>query len=248
MLIEFSRHDAELLAAACTGASTDANRPILEAINLEWSVGTEHGTPERVRDDEGVVVTDEDGNPVYGPAPVGLKIEAVCTDSYVLTCRTFVWSDGTGFALEDGDTDTEGNFLVPAKLLRQAILDVIKHVGNHGPADLQTVILAFDDQHVEVSNMTGSFHQRIRFVEGNFPNWRNLLPDADTEADLEFVGLNASYIAKIAKAMDAKVMTKSYNYPIRLAVQTALKPIIYRQPGVNGSDSEFFALQMPVRL
>ncbi|MFP5308834.1 MAG: DNA polymerase III subunit beta [Actinomycetes bacterium] len=98
------------------------------------------------------------------PVLTGVKLEAsdgqltaAATDSYRLAVRSLPW-----------DTAVTGEALVPARALQE----VAKASGEAGG----TITLALEEG--QVSFLLGSRRLTTRLIEGTFPNYRQLLPDA----------------------------------------------------------------------
>lgn len=106
------------------------------------------------------------------PVLTGVQLEATAetltaaaTDSYRLAVRTVAWEDGV-----------DGQALVPARALQEAAKAATEAGGS------VTIVL----EEGQVSFLFGDRRLTTRLIEGSFPNYRQLLPDAaDTTATVD---------------------------------------------------------------
>lgn len=160
-----------------------------------------------------------------------LKLTA--TDSFVLgTFTTHTPVDAVKLIIEAKPLDAIGKALSKLK-----------------PAGYQDTALrvsfTFDSDSLTVS--ADEWTLKARIIQGEFPNYRQLMPTGDSTAD-SWPALNTTYLAlfgKLLLARPAPKRGKSAYFGLRFECFGELKPVRFTG---KSDDCEFVGLLMPVRV
>lgn len=172
-----------------------------------------------------------------------LLVTFVATDSYLLATRTLRFVKGTFEAEPD-----EGTALVPAKRFTDALKSAVKHgppaVGPKA-TELQDTLVEITEAGVNVASVNGDYFEGIRLVEGDYPNWRQLIP----ERGEHLVALSPHNLWKATRIVSQPVSSQDAK-PMRVYINTndPLKPVIFEVIDEAAGAGELTVLVMPVRL
>ena len=216
VLFRLSQDQAKAVSWLNEAASSDQARPTIASIQMEWTIEAEDG---------------EDGE---------LVVTFVATDSYLLATRALRFPAGTFEAEPD-----EGSALVPAKRFTDALKSAVKHGPKAvGPkaTEMQDTLVEITDAGVNVAAVSGEYFEGIRLVEGDFPNWRQLLP----ERGEYLTALAPHNVWKATRIVTQPVSSKGAK-PMRVYITDPRKPVIFET--IDTSDvGDLTVLVMPVRL
>lgn len=217
-------------------ASKDDMRPVIEAIQLEWSVKKE-------------VVT----------------LEVIATDSYMMAVRKFTFEQH-----ETTPKQVEGTALISGKALAKVLKDAVALAKSTTKArevpDEREVVLTLESgssmASISASNGMGA-EWTLDYVEGKYPNWRQLVPKQmhfnipEDSGMVEWPALNPFLLARACKIhrQPMGVLERvGGRQPFQLGLSSldnaAHKPIILQEvtSTVSKSDyGELTILVMPVR-
>jgi len=235
MLFELTAEQADMFAACTKAGSSDSARPILTGLQVEWEVEQQ---PWKEASDDG---------PEIAPTTL-LKLTLAATDSYMLATRTFELTEG--YALEDDDDPKKGgSYLVEGKALVTAIASARKATARTVPDEMRNIVFAFDNDGLQVTDRQATVSQTVRYIEGTYPNWRQLIPEPGADADLgNTAAFNPAYVKKLFDSIAPKATAvNGTNIPVRMEVHGALKPAIFVH-SKQDTNSEWRGLLMPVRV
>lgn len=151
----------------------------------------------------------------------GNRAEVVATDSYRMVVASSEHKDN-----ESGEVTIDVSSL---KLKRNELL-VIEHCESNEFYANVTVL--------------GGAKTEVKVVQGNYPNYRQLMPDAGTEATpTTHISLSVKYVTELGKAMTSWSTGKAPG--LNFELQGPMKPIIAT---AKDGDRRFFGLVMPVRV
>ncbi len=170
-----------------------------------------------------------------------LVVTFVATDSYLLATRALRFAAGTFEAEPD-----EGSALVPAKRFTDALKSAVKHGPKSvGPkaTEMQDTLVQISEDGVNVAAVSGDYFEGIRLVEGDFPNWRQLLP----ERGEHLTALSPHNVWKATRIVSQPVSDKGAK-PMRVYITDPLKPVIFETIDSSGTVGDLTVLVMPVRL
>lgn len=170
-----------------------------------------------------------------------LVVTFVATDSYLLATRALRFAAGTFEAEPD-----EGSALVPAKRFTDALKSAVKHGPKSvGPkaTEMQDTLVEITDAGVNVASVSGEYFEGIRLVEGDFPNWRQLLP----ERGEHLTALAPHNLWKATRIATQPVSSQDAK-PMRVYITDPLKPVIFEVIDETRGCGDLTVLVMPVRL
>ncbi len=170
-----------------------------------------------------------------------LVVTFVATDSYLLATRALTFAAGTFEAEPD-----EGSALVPAKRFTDALKSAVKHGPKAvGPkaTELQDTLVQITEDGVNVASVSGEYFEGIRLIEGDFPNWRQLLP----ERGESLTALSPHNLWKATRIVSMPVSSKDAK-PMRVYITDPLKPVIFEVIDSTRGTGDLTVLVMPVRL
>lgn len=172
------------------------------------------------------------------PTLTGVRVEwelgmvrTVATDRYRLAVIEYAHED-TGCA-------TEGAVLVPAKELA-AYVKALPKTGRRS-GGWEKVVIVPGDREVTFTCDTadGTVSRTIRTLEGEYPKWAPLVPDADRVTAVEGISCNPAYLADVAKMPLVK------NGPVSATFTGEGRPMLWTG---EGDAVSWRYLLMPVRL
>lgn len=171
-----------------------------------------------------------------------LVVTFVATDSYVLATRALRFAVDTFEAEPD-----EGTALVPAKRFTDALKSAIKHSPKIGMSELKDTLVEITEDIITVVSVNGEYFESIKLmlVEGDFPNWRQLLPKRGDDYVTALAPHNMVRAAKIA----VQPVNKTGQLPMRVYITDPFKPVIFEVIDTRSSGvGDLTVLVMPVRL
>lgn len=162
----------------------------------------------------------------------GEDLRAVATDSFTLAYEEISPADDTPEAPAGFSTLID---LADAKRL----IPILKAEGAYA-----TATISRDELGVTFTMFAGSLS--VRPIEGEFPQYRRLLPEPGENDGVAMIGLNPKYLARFAKVVpveDVGIRAKGRgSIPARFSFISELKPVMVR------IGERFTGLIMPVRI
>lgn len=171
-----------------------------------------------------------------------LVVTFVATDSYLLATRALRFPADTYEAEPD-----EGTALVPAKRFTDALKSAVKHGPKAvGPkaTEMQDTLVEITEDGANVASVNGDYFESIRLIEGDFPNWRQLIPERD---DKPVTVLSPHNLWKATRIVSQPVSDKDAK-PMRVYITDPLKPVIFEVIDSTRGTGDLTVLVMPVRL
>lgn len=167
-----------------------------------------------------------------------LVVTFVATDSYVLATRALRFPADTFEAEPE-----KGEALVPGKRFTDALKSAVKHSPKIGVSEMKDTLVEITEDIITVLSVNGEYFESIKLIEGDYPNWRQLLPERG-DYDTALAPHNMWRAARIAvqpvNAQGAK--------PMRVYITDPHKPVIFEVIDSKGAVGDLTVLVMPVRL